>query len=226
VTFSALALRRILHSKQAWLFTLLLTLLAIGCAWTQRHHGAAHGADRALETYGGIVVPLLAFVLVGSALAGAGLAGSGRPVVRLGASPARVALATVLTSMVVSALVCGAVGAAVVAVAHGAGDPPLARDVLQTLGFGALAGAAYAAYFLLGGAFAVGWWARALLLLIDWILGSDDGFGALLTARGNLGNLLGGEAPFEAAPWESIAALVVIALVCATVAVRRSARSA
>jgi len=225
MTFAKLPLLRLFRSRAAWLTVAGWAALALLSAWRERAHAATHGADKALLIYASIAVPLLVYGLVAATLGDRGLVASGSPLVRLGAPPARVAFATVVVAMLASALACGALGASVVALAHGPLDPPRTADALATLGFGALAGAAYAAYFTVGAAFLAGTWGRASLLVLDWILGESDGFGALLTPRAHLRNLLGGEAPFEALAWQSLASLAVIAVLAATWAVMRAART-
>jgi len=222
VTFAHLAFQRVVRSRSAWLASAGWSAFILVAAGLQRSHAAPHGADHALDLYSSLALPLLVYALVGAAVGRGTLAGSGRALVRLGGSSAHVALATVVVTMAASALVGGALGAGAVAVAHGSGDPPVVTDSIHTLAFGALAAAAYAAYFMVGASLLAGFWGRALFLVVDWVLGSDDGFGALLTPRGHLGNLLGGEAPFEALPWESLAALATIAVVCAALSVRRA----
>jgi hypothetical protein len=225
MSLARLPLLRLVQSKATWLAIAGWSVVALASAWSQQHHAATHGADHALDFYASIVVPLLVYALVAVGLGHTSLALSGRSLVRLGASPARVAWATVLVTVLASALVCGLLGAAVAGVAHGSQDPPRVEDSVHVLAFGALAGAAYAAYFLVGGAFVAGLWGRALLLVVDWILGAGVGAFALLTPRAHLRNLLGGEPPFEAEPWESLAALAVIVVLCGVLATRRGART-
>jgi hypothetical protein len=222
---SHIPILRLVQSRLAWLTAIGWSGLVFASAFLQRRHASAHGADHAVDMYGAIAVPLIAYALVSVAVGQNSLARSGRPLVMLGAPRARVALETVLVTMLASALVSGVLGAAAVACAHGSADPPLVEDALHTLEFGAVAAAAYAAYFMVGAALVASFWGRAFLLLVDWILGSDVGFGALLTPRAHLRNLLGGEAPFDAAPWESLLLLVTIAALCATFSVRRAART-
>lgn len=76
---------------------------------------------------------------------------------------------------------------------------------------------------MVGAAVTGRFWGRASLVAVDWILGTDDGLGALLTPRAHLRNLLGGEPPFDALPWQSLAALAVLAIVFAALAIRRAA---
>ena len=216
---------RLARSRSAWLTTLGWGTVALASAWVQRSHGSPHGADHALDVYAAVAVPLLVYGVVAAGLAHQGLAASGRSLVRLGATPLRVAGATVLVTMFASALSCGAIGALVVTLGHGALDPPRGLDALETLAFGAIAGATYTAYFMVGAAALGGLWGPRLLLLVDWLVGSGVGLGAVLTPRAHLRNLLGGEAPFDLAPWESLAALVILALVCATAASRWAAKA-
>ncbi len=214
---------RLTRSRGTWAWALGWSLVVLAASWRAQRHGAVHAAAQALDVYATIAVPLLVYALV-DVVAPGGLAGSGRALVRLGASPRRVALTTVLVSMVASAFLCGALGAAAVASGHGSADPPIAQDALQTLAFGALGGAAYAAYFMLGSAAVARAWGRGALLVLDWLLGSDDGLGALLTPRAHLRNVLGGTAPFDALPWESLVGLGLLAVVCGALAVRRAGR--
>lgn len=225
MSLAALPLLRLGRSRQAWLALSGCSGLALASALFQRRHAAVHGADRALDLYASIAVPLLVYALVAAALGHDGLARSGRSLVRLGARPARAAWTTVLVAMLASGLVCGVLGAATAACAHGSGDPPVVRDALETLAFGALAGAAYASYFLVGAALVASFWGRALLLLVDWMLGSTDGIGALLTPRAHLRNLLGGDAPLDTTPWQSLVMLALLAVIFATWSARRAARA-
>jgi hypothetical protein len=202
-----------------------VTVITLAWAWTQRLHAARHGADAVADLFGSLALPLLAYALVGANLGGGGLADSGRAFVRLGAPAGRVAVSTVATTMLAAAALGGLLGAAAVAFAHGAGDPPLAHDALQTLAVGATGGAAYAALFLLGSAMAGGFWGRGLLLVIDGILGGGEGLGAAIVPRGHVRSLLGGEAPFDLSPSESLGALAALAIVFAAVAVTRAARA-
>jgi hypothetical protein len=224
VSVARLPLLRLTRSRPTWVAAFGFSALALGAAWVQQHVASIHGADRALDFYSALALPLVAYALVAAALGNAGLAASGRSLVRLGAPPERVALATVVVTMLTSATVSGVLGAFVAGVAHGTGDPPRTLDMLYTLAFGALAGATYAAYFLLAAALVAGFWGRALFLAIDWIVGSGVGLGAAFLPRAHLRNLLGGEPAFDFLPWESLLALATMAIVCATLAVRRAAQ--
>ena len=221
-----LSLRRIVRSPWSWLALAVATALALGSAWVQHRHHAPHGADHTLlNLYATVAVPLLTFGLVSAALEGGGLARSGRAVVWLGVSPVAAARTTLLVSCLVCGLLCGALGAGVVAWAHGASDPPLARDALHTLGFGALGGASYAAYFGLGSAVGASGWGRWLLLAVDVVVGQENDLAAALTPKAHLRNLLGGSSPFDLLPGESLVVLGVLAVTWVVFATMVAGRS-
>ena len=217
-----LPFRRVVSARTSWLAVLGASGVALAFASLQHFRVAAHGADRALDIYAAIAVPLLVYGVVQGALGDAGLVGSGRTLVRFGAARGPVALGTVLVAMAASALLCGILGGAVAAWAHGAEDPPAMRDALETFAFGALAGATYAAYFTLASAILPGTWGRGAFLLLDWMLGSGVDVGALFTPHAHVRNLLGGDGPLEMAPWESLIALALMAFIFAALAVRRA----
>src|SRR6201999_237703 len=131
-----------------------------------------------------------------------------------------------LAAALVSACACAALGAglaaAVAATAHGAGDPPLARDVAISAYAGALGGAAYAAWFLAGAAFGKRGGGRTTLLAVDWAMGAGQSGAALFVPRAHLRNLLGGLPPLDVSERASAVALVVIALACVLVGTRRA----
>ncbi len=219
------SLLRLLRARGAWFTVLGVAAIVIGAGWVKRSRGGPHAVDHAVDLVGALAVPLVAYALVGGATGGRTLAGVGRSLVQLGASRARVATSSVAVAMLAAAALSGVIGAAVVAAAHGATDPPLARDALQTLGLCALGGGAYAALFLACAAYFETAWARGAVLVFDAILGDDDGLGAAFTPRAHLRSLLGGDGPFGLAPRESFAVLFVLAILFAALAIRRAARA-
>ena len=98
---------RLARSLQTWLSVAGWSALVLGSAWLERRRGAVHGVDHALDLYVSIAVPLLVYVLVSVAVGAESLAGSGRAILTLGARPLRVALATVLVTAAVSAVLAG-----------------------------------------------------------------------------------------------------------------------
>jgi hypothetical protein len=215
-------LARLLRRPRTWLPVAGWTALALAFSIAARQRSAAHGADHVLiDTYGALVLPLLAYVIVGAVLGWQSLRASTAPLVAFGAAPGRTAAASIAVATAACAAVGAAVAAAVAAVAHGVADPPLLRDAGLSAYAGALGGAAYAAWFALGASFGKRGGGRALLLVVDWILGGAGGAGALLTPRAHLRNILGGVPPMDCSQRASAAALVGLAVVCALAATRR-----
>jgi hypothetical protein len=205
----------------AWIALGAWTMLAFSVAALVHTRGAAHGADVVLiDTVGALVIPLLAYGLVGAALGGRSLSASGASLVAFGADPARAAAATIA----VAAGACAAAGAVIAAgvalLAHGAADPAPLGDALASAYAGGLGGAAYGCWFALGASFGRRGGGRVLLLLVDWGLGAAGG-AAVVTPRGHLRNLFGGEAPDHLSGRASSVALLLIACLCALVGARR-----
>lgn len=215
-----LPLARLSRSPRGWLAIAAWSALALVAAWLERAHGGENGADRALlGGLGTLALPLAAYAVVGAVLASDGLREAVRPTVAFGASPARVTVATVGTpaagAAIVGALLAG--GVALVA-----GSPSPVFDFATSAWIGALAGAAYAAWFCMGACFGPRGAGRSVLLVVDYLLGSASSAAALLTPRGHLRNLLGGTPPAELSQRASSALLVALAFVCLLVCVRRT----
>jgi hypothetical protein len=220
------SLARVFRTPRALLALGAWGVLALGFALAAQSRGSANGADHVLVgAYGALILPLLAYTLVGAVLGARSLAAATAPLVRFGAAPTRAAAVTVGVA-VAAGVAAGAVLAAVVAlVAHGSSDPPVAGDALASAYAGALGGAAYTAWFVLGASFGKRGGGRTVLLVADWVLGLGRGVLAVVTPRAHLRNLLGGTAPMEWSGRASAAALGVLAVVCVVVAVRRASRA-
>lgn len=211
---------RLLRTPRGWLPIVAWTLLAIVIALSARARGATTGSDHVMRgTFAFLVLPLLAYGVVGATLGGSGLRGGIRGVVALGAAPRSAALASVLVAITTSAALCGVLGALVSALAHGSQDPPLALDMATSLGVAALGGATYAAYFSAGAAIGKGTMMRGLFLAFDWIVGGGAGAGALITPRGHVTALLGGPLAADLSLRTSSVMLVVLLVVYASLAV-------
>lgn len=218
---------RLARRPRAWIAVAAWGALALAFAIAARQQRAAHGADHVLvDTYGALVLPLVAYLIVGATLGSQSLRASIAPVVGFGAAPARAAAATIGVAASASAALGGVLGAAVALVAHGISDPPLWRDAIVTAYAGGLGGIAYAAWFSLGASFGRRGLGRAGLLIADWVLGATSGAGALLTPRGHLRNLLGGVPPMDLPQRASAFALVAIALLCGAFALLKARRPA
>jgi len=218
-----LPIARVVRTPRTWVATGAWCALAVGMALVMRARGASHGADDVLvEACGALVLPLLAYTLVGTALGARSVAGSTTAVAAFGASPALAAAVTVGVGVAASALGGAVLAATVAIVAHGAADPPLARDALVSGYVGALGGAAYASWFALGAGFGRRGGGRLVALVIDWLLGANGGVTALLAPRAHLRNLLGGAPPMDLSQRASAVALAILVLVCALGAVGRA----
>jgi hypothetical protein len=218
-----LPMARLLRTPRVWAAVGAWCVLAFVFATAAREQGAVHGADHVLvDTFGALVLPLLAYVIVGGAVAAQSLRGSVVPLVAFGGSPARAAAASIAVAAAGTAAIGALVAAGVALVAHGIADPPATRDALTSAYAGAVGGAAYAAWFSLGATFGKRGGGRTALLVIDWILGMTSGAGAVLTPRGHVRNLLGGVPPLDLPQRASVAALAVLALLCALAAMRRA----
>ena len=183
---------RVIRTPRAWLPILLWTVVALVTALAARASGSSSGADHVMRgSFSFLVLPLVAYGVVGAVVGGAGLRRGIRGVVALGAEPRRAALASVGVAVVYAAAACGALAALVCVLAHGSLDPPLGADLPTSLWVGALGGGAYAAYFCAASAIGKGR-LRGVFLAFDWIVGSGAGFGALFTPRGHVLSLLGG----------------------------------
>ena len=218
---------RLARRPRAWIAVAAWGALALAFAVAARQQRAAHGADHVLvDTYGALVLPLLAYLIVGATLGSQSLRASIAPVVGFGAAPARAAGVTIGVAAAACAALGGVLGAAVALVAHGISDPPLWRDAIVSAYAGGLGGIAYAAWFSLGASFGRRGMGRAGLLIADWVLGATSGAGAVMTPRGHLRNLLGGVPPMDLSQRASAFALVAIALLCAGFALLKARRPA
>jgi hypothetical protein len=216
-------LSRLLRTPRAWVMIGAWTVLAVGFAAAARSQGAAHGADHTLVgAFGALVVPLLCYAIAGGALGATSLSAAGAPAVAFGATPPRAAAVTVAVVVAASAAACAILGAAVAIVAHGSADPPLARDAITSAYAGALGGAAYASLFALGSTFGRRGGGRTVALVADWLLGANATVLALVTPRGHLRNLLGGAPPAALGERASAVALVLLVVLFAILAVRRT----
>jgi len=219
-------LRRLLRASRTWLVIGFWAVLAVVPAVLEWARATGHGADHALlGFYAAISLPFLAYSALSAILGRDGLGPSGIALANFGAPPGRVALSAVTVAIAASALLGGAVGAVVAVVAHGPLDPPVGMDAARAFAAGSLGGAAYAAYFALGAAFGARGYGRSILLVLDWVLGSDVSASALLTPRGHVRSLLGGAAPLEVSSRVSYAALGAMVLLFTWLAVTRAGRT-
>jgi hypothetical protein len=217
------SIARLVRRPGAWIAAVAWGALACAIGALARARGAVHGADHVLvDTYGALVLPLLTYAIVRAAFGPGSLRAGAAPVVAFGAHPARAAAAAIAVAAVSCAAAGALIAGAVAFVAHGIGDPPPLRDAAASAYAGALGGLAYAAWFSLGTTFGRRGGGRAVLLVLDWVLGASGGAGALVTPRGHLRNLLGGAPPMDLSQRTSAAALLALTLLYALIAVRRA----
>lgn len=217
-----LTLLRIARSRAARGSLLAWTALSIAAAVLARHGTSSTGV--LVTSFASLALPLATLSLVSAATCGANIRAAVRPVVELGGHPRFAALALTLTTCAVAAILLGALGAATAAIGHGATDPPPLRDALLTFGVGALGAIAYAA--LLAASSLVGRGAlRALVLVVDFVLGSGSGLGAACMPRAHVRALLAGASVADlsarASSWVLVA--IAVASLAAVVVVTRRA---
>ncbi|MDP9000707.1 MAG: hypothetical protein M3O46_11415 [Myxococcota bacterium] len=218
-----LPLARVLRPWRTRLTVIAWCVLAIVLAVAARSNGSLRAADHALlGCYGPLVLPLLAYTLVGAIVGGQSLSSSTAPLVTLGARPTRVSAVAILVAAAACAVAGSIVAAVVAMLAHGTGDPPLVRDTIVSAYAGGLGGTAYGTWFMLGASLGKRGGGRPVLLVVDWLLGATDGAASLATPRGHVRNLLGGTAPMDLSQRASAGVLVVLALVCAFIVVKRA----
>jgi hypothetical protein len=216
---------RLRRTRRGWIAAVGWSVVAVAFAVAAHARGLSHAADRVLlEAYGPLVLPLLAYALVGAVVGAGSLSSAVAPLTALGAPPARVAAAAWIVASVACTAAGGLLAAVVDAVAHGSADPPLWRDAIASAYAAGLGGAAYASFFTLGASFGKRGGGRLVFLVADWVLGGNDGATALVTPRGHVRNLLGGAPPMELSGRASAGLLVAITVVCAVLATRRARR--
>jgi hypothetical protein len=199
--------------------------LGVGFAAVARAQGVSRGADQVLlGAFGALVLPLLAYSVVGAAVGRRSLATSGTALVAFGASPGPVAAATAAASVGAGALTGAVLAASIALLAHGPADPPVVRDAIVSGYAGLLGGAAYCAWFVLGSSFGKRGGGRTVFLLADWLLDAAGGGASALGPRAHLRNLLGGTPPMGLSERTSAVALIALAFACAAVAVIRVRR--
>jgi hypothetical protein len=216
-TLARVPLARITRSPAALLSLAGWTALALAVAVVDREHSSGHAANGALvHVFGGVALPLLALGIAAAVANGDTLGRSGRSLVALGAPPARVAAASVLTAIVATAITGVILGGVVLLVAGT--DRPLGDDLLTTAWASALGGAAYASLFSLGSTIR---WGRGALLIVDALMGSWGALSSVFLPRAHLRSLLGGLPANDLPQHWSVVALAAITIACAALAIRR-----
>jgi hypothetical protein len=221
IALARLPLARLFRAPRAYFSCVLWFGLAIAIALVEKSRGASHAADHVLpDAYGGLVLPLVVFAWVGAALVSTSLRGSVQPLTAIGANGSRAAVVSIIVVALVSAIACGALGAALVPLSGAIA--PIRGDVIASGWVSALGAACYASFFVFGASFGKSGTGRMILLVVDWIFGSAGGPLELLTPRAHLRNLLGGAPLAHASQTASALTLGAIAVVCLLVSARRA----
>jgi hypothetical protein len=216
-------LARLLRTRRSLVAVAGWGTVALAFAVAARSTGSSHGTDRTLlDAYAPLVLPLLVYALVGAVVGARALSSAVAPLVAFGAPPARAAAVAILVAAVACAGFGAGLGAAASWLAHGSSDPPVLADAVASAYAGGLGGTAYAAFFTLGASFGKRGGGRLALLVVDWVLGSNDGSAAVFTPRGHVRNLFGGTPPMDLSERASAALLLAMAIGCAVIAVRRA----
>lgn len=181
-------------------------------ALLERSTAEVGAADRALSGAAfGIVLPLAALFTVDLVCDGGRLDTAVELLARAGANRRAAGLGVLGVAALALALVGLFTGTLTILLARSFSDPDLLRDLLATSWIGALSGAAYAAWFVLGSAVGRGPRGRFWALALDWLLGSLAGPVAEPFPRAHVRGLLTAPPP----PGFSIALAALLLVGCA-----------
>ncbi|WP_156865155.1 hypothetical protein [Pajaroellobacter abortibovis] len=186
-----LAAARLLKKNYGWLTLTGWASFSLASAWYSTHWNSSPAVERALVAgYATLAVPFLEWEMTKAILVEKNVMQAAHTITCWGLIPLEAYFYHLCLLFGASSLVCGGLGALTCYVAHGLSTSPLG-DMLTTARVGALAGASYAAYFLIGSTGKRPALGQTLLLFIDWFLPSTTGLRAAITPRAHFHNLLG-----------------------------------
>jgi hypothetical protein len=203
------------------LSVLLGAALVMVAALIERREGAAGAVDRTLAATFALVLPLVTFAVTAEATGRGNLRDAVWPAARYGVARRDVALGTVVAGAAASAVLGVLFAVLAVLAAQGEGNPPLGHDALTSAWIGALAGAAYAAWFAFGATFGRRGGGRWVPLVLDFVVGGSAGALAAALPRGHAANLLGGSGPMGLGQAESSLVLAGSTVLLAALAALR-----
>ena len=211
-----------LARRPALLALLLAVALVVSGALIERAADPVSAATAALRLTFRLVLPLLAFALVGEVTERSRLADAAWPAARFGVARRDVALGLLVAAALVAAIAGAILAVVSVALAHGPADPPVVADAVKCAWIAALTSAAYVTWIGFGATFGKrgGW--RWVPLLFDLVFGASGGVVGAILPHGNALNLLGGPAPFDMAQPTSSVLLVLMTFVMALLAALRA----
>ena len=213
-----------LARRPALLALLLAAALVVSGALIERAADPVSAAAAALRGTFRLVLPLLAFALVGEVTERGRLGDAAWPAARFGVARRDVALGLLGAAALVAAIAGAVLAVVSVALAHGPGDPPVVADAVKCAWIAALTSAAYVAWLGFAATFGKGgWrWKHWLPLVVDFVFGASGGVVGAILPHGNALNLLGGRAPLDMAQPTSSVLLVLMTVVMALLAALRA----
>ena len=207
---ASVVLTRLSRPSSAIGLTVALLAVLAGALF-ERRTGSALATDRALAGVAlGLVLPLFAHGTVSRALAGTRLDSALSEIARHGGSRKSATLGVLLVVVPALALTGATLAAVAVVVTRAPLDPLLVRDAMTSSWIGALGGACYAAWFMLGSTLGRRGGGRGWALALDWVLGAGATAIALPLPRGHLRNLLGAEPILAMPQWSATLALCLL----------------
>jgi hypothetical protein len=181
------------------------------CAVLERRHAPELAPDRTLmSAVFGIVLPLLSYGLLERVTQRQRLDDSVQEVARHGGNRRAAVFGVLAGSAVITAGIGAALACVGVVSSRGAYDPALWSDLENSAWIGFLGGACYAAWFCAASLIGRRGGGRLGALLFDWVLGSGVTTLAVLSPRGHLRNLLGGDPVLGMEQWAATLALFAL----------------
>jgi hypothetical protein len=190
----AMGRERILRRPTA-LSALLGAGLVVVAGLIERRAGSAGAVDRTLAATFNVVVPLVTFGVCAAVSGRENLREGVWSAARFGLARRDVALGAIGAACLASAALGAGFAALAVLVAHAAGNPPVAGDLLTSGWIAALTAAAYTGWFSAGATFGRRGGGRWLPLVLDFVVGAGSGIAAAVLPRANAASLLGGAGP-------------------------------
>lgn len=215
------AARARLLRRPAALSALLGAALVVVSGLVEHRAGSSGAADRALSATFRLVIPLVCFGLAAEATGRGNLRDGAWPAARYGARCRDVALGSIASAVLFSAVLSALFAVLAVLVAGGGGALSTGYDAFTSAWIAALTAAAYVGWFSLGATFGKRGGGRWVPLVADFVLGGGAGFSGAILPRGHALNLLGIAAPMGLPQGASSAILAGSAVVlCLLAAVR------
>jgi hypothetical protein len=191
-------------------------------AFVERRALPLAAADRALTGVAlGVVLPLLGYGTVARALDGRRLDQALASLARHGGNRRQAALGVVLVVTPLLAIAGALLAALAVIVTRAPADPLLLSDLRTSSWVGALAGTAYAAWFVLGSTVGRAGGGRIWALVADWVLGAGATAAALPWPRAHVRNLLGAAPVLGMPEWSASLALGALTVIYVALALWR-----